>query len=87
FIVEAQEGVRFINDLTGDPVSENSVKGAHGYMPEKGPQPIFMGHGPAFREGALLERAELVDIAPTLAATLGQTMPDACGRVLTELLK
>lgn len=87
FMIEAEEGVRFLNDLTGGAVSETPVCGAHGHMPEKGPQPIFMGHGPAFREGAVLERAELVDIAPTLAATLGQTMPDADGRVLTELLK
>ncbi|MBQ3075099.1 MAG: alkaline phosphatase family protein [Clostridia bacterium] len=86
FIVEAQEGVRFINDLTGDAVEETPVKGAHGYMPEKGPQPIFMGHGPAFRAGAVLERAELADVAPTLAAILGQTLSEADGRVLTELL-
>lgn len=87
FIVEAEEGVRFLNDLTGEAVSETPVKGAHGYMPEKGPQPIFMGHGPAFREGAVIERAELVDIAPTLAAILGETLPDACGKALKELLK
>ena len=87
FMVEAEEGVRFVNDLTGEAVSEIPAKGAHGYMPEKGPQPVFMGRGPAFQEGAVLERAELVDIAPTLAAILGQTLADADGRVLTELLK
>ncbi|MBE6713173.1 MAG: alkaline phosphatase family protein [Ruminococcaceae bacterium] len=87
FFVEAQEGVRFINDLTGDAVSTHPTVGAHGYMPEKGPKPIFMGRGPAFREGAVLEQARLVDAAPTLAAILGQTLPDADGRALTELLK
>lgn len=87
FMIEAEEGVRFINDLTGDVVSETPVKGAHGYMPEKGPQPIFMGHGPAFCDGAVLERASIADVAPTLAAVLGQSMPDADGRVLAELLK
>ena len=87
FMIEAEEGARFLNDLTGDAVSETPARGAHGYMPEKGPQPIFMGHGPAFREGAVLERASLADVAPTLAAVLGQTMPDADGRVLAELLK
>ena len=87
FMIEGAEGVRFVNDLAGDAVSETPVKGAHGYMPEKGPQPIFMGHGPAFRDGAVLERAALVDVAPTLAAILGQTLPEADGRVLAELLK
>ena len=36
---------------------------------------------------AVIERAELVDIAPTLAAILGETLPDACGKALKELLK
>lgn len=87
FMLEAEEGVRFVNDLTGDAVSTTSTKGAHGYMPEKGPKPIFMGRGPAFREGATLETARLIDVAPTLAAVLGQSLPEADGRVLTELLK
>jgi len=87
FFVEAEDSVRFINDLTGPAVSDESVKGAHGHMPEKGPKPIFMGHGPAFRHGAVLEQAELADVAPTLAAVLGQSLPSAEGRVLTELLK
>ena len=87
FMIEAEEGVRFVNDLTGPVFEAGPVKGVHGYMPDKGPQPIFMGQGPAFREGAVLERASLVDVAPTLAAVLGQSMPEADGRVLTELLK
>lgn len=59
----------------------------HGYEPELGPQPIFLGRGPAFREGALVANAQLMDIAPTLAAILGQTMPQAEGRCLRELIK
>jgi predicted AlkP superfamily pyrophosphatase or phosphodiesterase len=46
-----------------------------------------MAHGPDFKDGAYLKNAKTVDIAPTLAAVLGQTMPEADGRVLTELLK
>ena len=62
------------------------MKGTHGYEPELGPQPIFLAHGPAFKDGAALENAKLVDIAPTLAAVLGQTLTDAEGHCLTELL-
>lgn len=58
----------------------------HGHEPELGPQPVFMAHGPAFKNGAVLKNAKLVDIAPTLAAVLGQTMPQAQGRCLKELL-
>ncbi|MBE6962728.1 MAG: alkaline phosphatase family protein [Ruminococcaceae bacterium] len=65
---------------------QRPLKGTHGYEPELGPQPIFLAHGPAFKDGAALENAKLVDIAPTLAAVLGQTLTDAEGHCLTELL-
>lgn len=69
------------------PDEQRANRATHGYEPELGPQPIFLAHGPAFKDGAVVERAELMDIAPTLAAAMGQTMPQAEGRVLTELLK
>ena len=59
----------------------------HGYEPELGPQPVFMAHGPDFKEGVSIPNAKLVDIAPTLAKVLGQELPEAEGRCLTELLK
>ena len=62
-------------------------KATHGYEPEKGPQPVFVAAGPAFRPGAVLEQAFVIDEAPTYAAILGQTMPQAEGRVLCELLR
>ncbi|MBQ9838383.1 MAG: alkaline phosphatase family protein [Oscillospiraceae bacterium] len=63
------------------------ARATHGYEPELGPQPIFLAHGPAFKDGAVLPTANLIDIAPTLAKVLGQEMPQADGRCLTELLK
>jgi len=65
---------------------QKPLRATHGYEPEQGPQPVFMGRGPAFREGAVLANARMEDIAPTLAGILGQTMPQAEGRCLTELL-
>ncbi len=61
-------------------------RATHGYQPEKGPQPVFLGRGPAFRPGAVLPRAQVIDEAPTLAAILGQELPQAEGRCLRELL-
>lgn len=88
FMVEAVEGVQFSDALSGEAVTQNATaSGKHGYQPEKGPQPVFLAHGPAFRDGAVLKRAKLVDVAPTLAAIMGQTMPEADGSVLKELLK
>ena len=61
-------------------------KGYHGYHPDKGPWPTFLGCGPAFHSGAVLEQACIVDGAPTYARILNVEMPWADGRVLTELL-
>lgn len=59
----------------------------HGHEPDLGHDPIFIARGPAFKEGAVIPRAELIDIAPTLAKILGQELPEAEGRCLDELLK
>ena len=70
------------------PRSESGrYRGKHGYEPEKGPQPVFLGRGPHFRPGAVIPKARVIDEAPTLARILGQEMPQADGRVLTELLR
>ena len=62
-------------------------KAAHGGMPEDGAQPVFIARGPSFKPGAFIERAQVIDEAPTIARIMGQTMPQAEGRVLTELLR
>ena len=90
FIVEAEDNTNFSNSWVGEAIIQlrpEQTKGVHGHMPEKGPQPVFMAHGPDFKEGAKIDHAKLVDVAPTLAAVLGQTLADADGRVMTELLK
>lgn len=87
FMIEAGDAVMFSNALSGDVITAIEPRGAHGYQPEKGPQPVFLAHGPSFRDGAFVEKANIVAVAPTLAATFGETMPEADGAVLTELLK
>lgn len=59
----------------------------HGYLPDKGPQPVFMAWGPDFKEGLRLERRPIVDIPCTLAKLLGTVLPDADGRPIDELIK
>ena len=61
-------------------------RATHGYMPDKGPQPVFYAKGPDFKPGAVLHRCNTVDEAPTFARILGTEMKDTDGRVLTELL-
>ena len=59
----------------------------HGYEPEKGPQPVFVARGPAFREGVCIPRAEIIDEGCTFARIMGDALPQAQGRCLEELLK
>ena len=89
FMLEAEPAFSFGGSWMGDVICEkpaDQATGTHGHMPEKGPQPVFMAHGPSFCQDAVLQKANMVDVAPTLAAVLGQEMPEADGRVLTELL-
>lgn len=65
---------------------EGHFYGSHGYHPDKGPKMAFIGRGPAFRKGAVLESARLQDQAPTYARILGVSLPDPDGRVMEELL-
>jgi len=70
-----------------NPHPEGVLRGSHGFHPDFGPRPFLIGHGPAFRKGAVLENALLVDGAPTYAKLLGVELPEAQGRALTELLQ
>jgi len=64
-----------------------SGKATHGYLPEKGPQPMFLAKGPGFKENVTLEKGLLVDQAPTYAALLGIALQNADGKPLYEFLK
>lgn len=61
--------------------------GTHGYLPDKGPQPTVVAFGPDIRPGAVVEQAGIVDIAPTVAHSLGFEMPDVDGRVVREIFR
>lgn len=58
----------------------------HGHMPEKGPQPPMLLSGPAFQRGVVVEHASVLDEAPTFAAALGLTLPNACGNPIANVL-
>jgi predicted AlkP superfamily pyrophosphatase or phosphodiesterase len=61
-------------------------RATHGYLPDKGPQPILMANGPAVRKGVVLEKGDLVDEAPTFAGILGLELPDAEGKAIEDIL-
>jgi len=58
----------------------------HGHMPEKGPQPPFMGMGPSFKKGAVLAKGHILDHAATFAKILGIDLPQAQGKPADVIL-
>lgn len=64
-----------------------SGKATHGYLPDKGPQPVFLAVGPDFKKNVIIERRPVVDLAPTWAKLLGVPLPEADGRPILAFLK
>ena len=62
-------------------------RATHGYMPDYGPQPVFVAKGPDIKEGLVLNHGRVVDEAPTFAALLGLDMPQADGKPIKEILR
>ena len=82
FIPLAKEPLVISHDLS----DYRSGKATHGYFPEDGAQPVFVAAGPSFKPGAHIEKASVIDEAPTYAYLFGERLPEAEGRVLHELL-
>lgn len=93
FVLETDGVTGFRDFVVGPAVSTIGVDGyrydvaTHGHLPDKGPQPIFLAKGPAFRENVTIETANLIDEAPTYAKVLGVDLRDADGRVIEEFIK
>ncbi len=92
FVLETDGTYSFGNRWTGpvirpvDPGDYKLARGTHGHHPDKGPQPALMAFGPGIRAGAEIAQAGIVDIAPTVAASLGFSMPDTDGKEIREIL-
>ena len=92
FVIETDNytsfGDKYVRPLVTGADNEDYRKGraTHGYLPRKGPTPVFYVNGPAFKKGGVIEEGRLVDEAPTMAAVLGITMPDTDGHAVSELI-
>lgn len=87
FVLETDGQTLFSNHWQGEYITNHGcTKGCHGFHPDRGPHPTLLAVGPAFRKRASIVHAHLTDGAPTWAAILGLSLPDATGRILTELL-
>ena len=61
-------------------------RATHGYLPSKGPCPVFYAKGPAFRENMVIGGGRLIDEAPTIARAMGIEMPGTDGEPVMDLL-
>lgn len=93
FVLETDGHTAFSNSFRepylhpAQPQEPGYGRGQHGYLPEKGPQPLFAAKGPDFAENAVLPPFRLVDEAPSFARLLGVEMPEADGHWVPGLLR
>lgn len=93
FVLETDGYTSFADNWMGDCVSSLDKDGyflgssSHGHMPEKGPQPVFIGSGPSFRAGVIVPQGHILNHAPTLAKILGIELQNASGKAEDKILK
>ena len=91
-ILVAKEGYAFGNDALGDNlITEVTLTagspGHHGVLStNKKMNAAFVAWGRGIRKGAKLGEVTNVDVAPTMAKLLGQSLPDVDGKVIEGLL-
>ena len=93
FVIES-DGYTSFGDKAVRPLVQNFDvsdyrfgRATHGYMPDYGPQPVFVAKGPGIRQGVVLDRGEVVDEAPTFAKLMGLSLPQAEGKPIDAILK
>lgn len=92
FIIEGETPMSFSFDPAAPlfqetaPGDYKTSPGSHGGLPWLDHRTTFFGCGPAFKKGAVVDKANLVDEAPTMAKILGIEMEDIDGHCLDELL-
>jgi len=89
-VLSAKSGYTFTDSLAGNVVitpKSEQVRGSHGYDPN---QPMLHGSliawGAGIKPGTTIDKADNIDVAPTMAALLGLKM-QADGKVLDAVLK
>ena len=93
FVIETDGFTTFSEAWTRPAVRVNPISdyryghSGHGHMPEKGPQPPFMGMGPSFKKGAVLDTGHILNHAPTFAKIFGLELPQAQGTAVDAILQ
>ncbi|MGL4760481.1 MAG: alkaline phosphatase family protein [Sarcina sp.] len=92
FMLEANDGYYFINDFLGDKVIEKvgtkHDKATHGYKPSNYDNgTFFMVCDPRVKEDFNIGPMKIIDIAPTIAKLLDDSMLDVDGKLLRTIFK
>src|SRR5688572_29983984 len=88
-LLTAKDGYAFTGDAGDQPVVDAppGSLGSHGYLAsDPDLQALFIASGRGIRRGVKLDSVSNLDLTPTIARLLNLQMPDAQGRVLTEIL-
>jgi predicted AlkP superfamily pyrophosphatase or phosphodiesterase len=88
-LLAAKEGYAFEDEIFDENVitALTSPSGGHGYLASNpGMNGVMVAWGRGIKRGLKLGIVDNIDVAPTIAALLGQRMPDATGKALRELL-
>ncbi len=94
FVVDTDGETGFGEEITRpalvrfrDPTDYRKGSGCHGHFPERGPQPVFMAKGPAFKENVICDAGHIADLAPTLAKAMDIEFYPCDGKALTDIIK
>ncbi|MEA5050563.1 MAG: alkaline phosphatase family protein [Oscillospiraceae bacterium] len=94
FVIESDRDISFSERLDTDtlwgstePGDHKTGAATHGSRPDRAETTLFVACGPGVRPGVVLDSADMVDEAPTMAKLLGLSMKDTDGRVLEEMLQ
>lgn len=81
--VEPEEGIAIVENENAAPHAATHGFGLH----HLGASCLMWLRGPMFWRGERLEKCSIVDVAPTLARATGLSLPQAQGRVLSEIFE
>jgi hypothetical protein len=88
-VLAAKEGYAFEDEIFAEKVITEltSPAGSHGYLAsEPNMNGVLVAWGRGIKRGFKLGIVDNIDIAPTIAAILGQKMPGVDGKILREIL-
>ena len=94
FVIESKRNLSFWEGLKEPDIFKEKIpghkhigRGSHGGLPDRVETTTFMAFGPRVKKGAIIEKAKMVDEAPTMARMLGLNMTGTDGKVLEDLIE